>query len=252
MLRYLTLFNFFNGYFITNYTPSIDISGSRLNLILKKNPITFHCGVQWGYQLWHTFHCFLLPINTVFFTYTFICLSSTLPYTRKTHLPSYPGHIREPIESQWAPWDIKGSATFMIMVIYRGITGLIHYTRNSDVFTMELLHWLLRSDVTYAWWHHQMETLSALLAIFAGNSPVPGEFPSQRPVTRNFDVHFDLRLNKRLSKQWWGWWLETLSSPLWRHSNGASVALGLHWSRQWLFGAKPLLFIKADLSRVYQ
>ena len=29
----------------------------------------------------------------------------------------------------------------------------------------------------------------------------PGEFPAQRPVTRNFDVFFDLRLNKRLSKQ---------------------------------------------------
>ena len=35
-----------------------------------------------------------------------------------------------------------------------------------------------------------METLSALLAICAGNSPVPGEFPSQRPVTRSFDVFF--------------------------------------------------------------
>ena len=56
-----------------------------------------------------------------------------------------------------------------------------------------------------------METFSALLAICAGNSPVPGEFPTQRPVTRSFDVFFDLRLNKRLSKQWWGWWVETLS-----------------------------------------
>ena len=44
-----------------------------------------------------------------------------------------------------------------------------------------------------------METFSALLAICAGNSPVPGEFPAQRPVTRSFDVFFDLRLNKRLS-----------------------------------------------------
>ena len=48
---------------------------------------------------------------------------------------------------------------------------------------------------------------------------VPGEFPSQRLETRSFDVCFDLRLNKRLSKQSWGWWFETLSSPLWRHSN---------------------------------
>ena len=29
----------------------------------------------------------------------------------------------------------------------------------------------------------------------------PGDFPTQRPVTRSFDVFFDLRLNKRLSKQ---------------------------------------------------
>ena len=71
-----------------------------------------------------------------------------------------------------------------------------------------------------AWWRHQMETFSALLAICAGNSPVPGEFPSQRPVTRSFDVIFDLRLNKRLSKQPWGWWFETPSRSLWRHCNG--------------------------------
>ena len=37
-------------------------------------------------------------------------------------------------------------------------------------------------------WRHQMETFSVLLAICAGNSPVPGEFPTQRPVTRSFDV----------------------------------------------------------------
>ena len=51
------------------------------------------------------------------------------------------------------------------------------------------------------WWRHQMETFFALLAICAGNSPVPGEFPAQRPVMRSFDAFFDLRLNKRLSKQ---------------------------------------------------
>ena len=65
-----------------------------------------------------------------------------------------------------------------------------------------------------------METFSVLLAICAGNSPVPDEFPAQRPVTRSFDIFFDLRLNKRLSKQSWGWWFETLSRPLWLHFNG--------------------------------
>ena len=36
------------------------------------------------------------------------------------------------------------------------------------------------------------------------NSPVPAEFPTQRPVTRSFDIFFDLYPNKRLSKQWRG------------------------------------------------
>ena len=47
-----------------------------------------------------------------------------------------------------------------------------------------------------------MEIFSALLAFCAGNSPVNGEFPAQRPVTRSFDIFFDLRPNKQLSKQW--------------------------------------------------
>ena len=55
--------------------------------------------------------------------------------------------------------------------------------------------------------------------IFRVTGHVCGEFPSQRPVTRSFDVFFDLRLNKRLSKQSWGWWFETLSRPSWRHCN---------------------------------
>ena len=70
-----------------------------------------------------------------------------------------------------------------------------------------------------SWWRHQMEKFSALLALCAGNSPVPGEFPAQRPVTRSFDVFFDVRLNKRLCKQSWGWWFETQSGSLWRHRN---------------------------------
>ena len=60
------------------------------------------------------------------------------------------------------------------------------------------------------WWLHPMEKFSALLAFYAGNSPVTGEFPAQRPVTRSFDVFFDQRLNRQFSKQWRPWWFETL------------------------------------------
>ena len=55
----------------------------------------------------------------------------------------------------------------------------------------------------------------------------PGEFPTQKPVTRSFDVFFDLRLNKRLSKQPWGWWFETLSCPVWRHGNVTDCIISL-------------------------
>ena len=63
----------------------------------------------------------------------------------------------------------------------------------------------------------------ALQAICAGISPVTGEFPAQRPVTRTFDVFFNLRLNKRMSEQWWGWWFETPSRSLWHHCNGLNM-----------------------------
>ena len=48
--------------------------------------------------------------------------------------------------------------------------------------------------------------------IFRVTGPLCGEFtghPTEKPVTRGFDVFFDLRPNKRLSKQSWGWWFET-------------------------------------------
>ena len=36
---------------------------------------------------------------------------------------------------------------------------------------------------TYPWWRHQMETFYTSLAICVGNSPVTGEFPTQRHVS---------------------------------------------------------------------
>ena len=70
-----------------------------------------------------------------------------------------------------------------------------------------------------SWWRHQMEIFSLLLALCAGNSPVTGKIPTQRPVTRSFNVFFDLRMNKRLSKRSWGWRFETPWCSLWRHGN---------------------------------
>ena len=58
----------------------------------------------------------------------------------------------------------------------------------NGIYERLFIHLILK----FSWWRHEMETFSALLAICAGNSPVPGEFPAQRPVTQSFDVLFDL------------------------------------------------------------
>ena len=92
-------------------------------------------------------------------------------------------------------------------------------------------------------WRHQMETFSALLALCAGNSPVTGEFPSQRQVTWSFDVFFHLCLNKRVSKQSSGWWFETPSRSLWCHCDAKLLTLwhvGIcHYPRGLLFITLP-------------
>ena len=88
-------------------------------------------------------------------------------------------------------------------------------------------------------WRHQMETLSALLAFCARNSPVTGEFPAHRPVTRTFDDFFDLRLNQQLSKQRRRRWFETPSLSLWHHCNGLHIDT---WAKLWT--SKCIIWIK--------
>ena len=106
-------------------------------------------------------------------------------------------------------------------------------------FYIRTIFWILLVNVAtrnisqWPWWRHQMETFSALQAICAGNSPVTGEFPAQRPVTRSFDVFFDRRLNKRLRKQSWGWWFERLSRPLWRHCNDQCKNWNSNMTKHW-------------------
>ena len=60
---------------------------------------------------------------------------------------------------------------------------------------------------------------NALLVLCDGNLLFIGEFPSQRLMTRGFDVFFDLCLNKRLSKPSRRWWFEMPLCTLWRQCN---------------------------------
>ena len=91
-------------------------------------------------------------------------------------------------------------------------------SREQYIYTlMYVLPWLWSWFIIChaPWWCHQVETFSALLVLCEGN-----ELPSQRPVTRSFDVFFDLRMNKSLSKRSIHRWFDTPSRPLWRHCNG--------------------------------
>ena len=92
------------------------------------------------------------------------------------------------------------------------------------------------------WWRHQMETFSALLAHSEGNPLVTGGFPSQRLMTRNFDVYIDLRPNKRLRKQSRRRWFETPSRSLWRHCN--------EWCGKW-FHVLTSSWLFSDWTRDY-
>ena len=114
-------------------------------------------------------------------------------------------------------WDVFNENVLLI-----GPLGtLLKWTWNSNQHTE-----LFIQENAFAWWRHQMETVSALLALCEGNPPVTGGFPSQRPVTRSIDVSFDVRLNKGLSKQSRRRWFETPSRPLWRHCN---VKMSANW-----------------------
>ena len=75
-------------------------------------------------------------------------------------------------------------------------------------------HWILLTMMTSSN-GNIFRVTGPLCGEFTGH----GEFPTQRPVTRSFDVFFDMRLNKRLSKRPWGWWIDTPSWALWRHCN---------------------------------
>ena len=119
----------------------------------------------------------------------------------------WPRCIRHPVWSYWL--------TYIVPVYIRvSLPVLIRLGR--EWFDLSWIRFVLgtsHDDVI------KMETFSALVALCAGNPPVPGEFPAQRPVTRSFGAFFHLRLNKRLNKQSWGWWFEAPSRPLWCHCN---------------------------------
>ena len=98
--------------------------------------------------------------------------------------------------------------------------SLIYFLLNIDCAQAQMSHFQSKGMMASSNWN-----ISALLAFGTGNSPVTGEFPSQRPETRSFDVFFDLRLNRQFSKQLRRKWFETLLRSLWWHCNGQFITV---------------------------
>ena len=75
--------------------------------------------------------------------------------------------------SQWHDFGVCR----VYLMKYQGFLHNIRhwkYARISCAFLWLYWHFI---DSSCAWWRHEMETFSALLAICAGNSPVPVNFP---------------------------------------------------------------------------
>ena len=84
--------------------------------------------------------------------------------------------------------------------------------------------WIPYVEHRFKWQTYYLQ-IGCVVGDQENNGFIHGEFPSQRPMTRGFDVFFNLRLNKRLSKQSWGWWFEMSSPSLWRHCNAIDILL---------------------------
>ena len=111
------------------------------------------------------------------------------------------------------------------------VTGITNF-----ILKQKKKHTEQRESVCLIWVHSvNMMTSSNgnifhVSGILCGNAPVTGEFPTQRPATRSFDVFFELRLNQQLSKQSRPRWFETPSRSLWRHCKDAEEDDLLYWA----------------------
>ena len=96
------------------------------------------------------------------------------------------------------------------------------------------LKWSQSRLIYFKWQCYMMTSSNGSIFLvtvpLCGKSPVTGEFPSQMPEARSYDVSFHLRLNKRLSTQSRRWWFETPSRSLWRHCNEIYVCEAIRCS----------------------
>ena len=87
-------------------------------------------------------------------------------------------------------WDGAGTCNLSLWNAH-SITWLLMTWQRNEPGYQQSWYWpqvCFRAILIPSWWRHPMGIFFALLALCAGNSPVTGEFPSQRPVAQSFDV----------------------------------------------------------------
>ena len=103
----------------------------------------------------------------------------------------------------WANLDLSS-------IGYSGTNTRYFMQENGPDFFLQYVGHFVATSMS--WWRQQMETSSALLALFEGNHKAQWH----GALVCWF---FYLRLNRRLSKQSRRVWFETPSRSLWRHCN---------------------------------
>ena len=152
------------------------------------------------------------------------CMSGSLTHGGGKNVPSIPGACAPATLCIWQEAHglkcitysdlvgtqdrLKSRGFFLDVAITSHCLGALSQIRVSRHYVIGGKRDLVWHD-RLPWWRHQMETFSMLLAICAGNSPgtagnspVPGEFPAQRPVTRSL-LMFSLicaRINGKVNK----------------------------------------------------
>ena len=96
-------------------------------------------------------------------------------------------------------WNFKHTP-FVIIAFSAATADKIYVSiiKHGDAYISRVK--FIKRDVSR--WCHKLEMFSASLALCAGKSPVNGEFPSERPVMRSFDVFLSVpekndRVNNR-------------------------------------------------------
>ena len=137
----------------------------------------------------------------------FRCRSKKTPKFRVTSLcegnspgtdefPTQRASNEENVSIWWrhhVTWCIQKQISFHHWMTY---TRLFESFDLYSIWIIVMLVW--RSCILLRYIFHD----DTLLALCSGNSPVTGEFHSQRPVTQSFDVFFDLSLSNPSRRRW--------------------------------------------------